>query len=160
MMKHDEFQFVKHNEYDVFNVLHDLYQEIPLTEMKERNKLFFPRVKISRAWWTPNDSFIDRKNIILVGGGSGISPYLSLLEESIRSVKGKENQFHFDSARVIFVARDGEQISWISNYLFHLIKTDISHPLLELYVYITLQTELKSIPSFLFWRAFLLIQNK
>lgn len=49
MMKHNEFQFVKHNEYDVFNMLHDLYQEIPLNEMSARNKLFFPKVKISRA---------------------------------------------------------------------------------------------------------------
>ena len=45
-------------------------------------------------------------------------------------------------------------------YIFHLINAEVSHPLLEVFVYITLQTELKSIPSFLFWRAFLLIQSK
>ena len=84
--------------------------------MKSRNKLFFPRVKISRACATPNDTFIDKKNVILVGGGSGIAPYLSLLEEAIRSVKGKYNKFNFESVKVIFLARDGEQISWISNY--------------------------------------------
>ena len=160
MMELYEFHFVKHNEYDVFNMLHDLYQEIPLYEMKSRNKKFFPRVKISRACATPNDTFIDKKNVILVGGGSGISPYLPLLEEAIRSAKGKDNNFHFESAKVIFLARDGEQISWISNYIFHLINAEISHPLLEVFVYITLQTELRSIPSFLFWRAFLLIQSK
>lgn len=65
-----------------------------------------------------------RKNIILVGAGSGISPYLPLLEDAIRSDKGKGNMFNFESVRIIFVARDGEQVSWISNYLFHIISSE------------------------------------
>ena len=157
MMKHDEFQFVKHNEYDVFNVLHDLYQEIPLTEMKERNKLFFPRVKISRAWATPNDTFIERKNVVMIGAGSGISPYLPLLEEVINNDEGNPSQYNFESARLIFVAREGEQISWVSNFLFHVMNSKWMIPSLEFNVYITLEKDVKTLPWFLFWRAFLLI---
>ena len=115
--------------------------------MKNRNKAFYPKIKIGRAWATPNDTFMNRKNIILIGAGSGISPYLPLLEEVIRFSQGKSSQFNFESARVIFVARDGEQISWISNYLFHLIKSDWSIPQVEFYVFITLHKELKSLNS-------------
>ena len=100
-----------------------------------------------------------RKNIILVGAGSGISPYLPLLEDAIRSDKGKGGLLDFESVRVIFVARDGEQVSWISNYLFHLICSDCVIPQFSLYVFITLNKELKTLPTFLFWRAFLLIQS-
>ena len=49
MMRFDEFRLDEHTEYDVFNVLHDLYQEMPIGEMHVRNKLFYPKVKISKA---------------------------------------------------------------------------------------------------------------
>ena len=160
MMKFDELSLANHNEYDVFNLLHDLHQEVPLKEMKTRNKSFYPRVRIGRAWSTPNDTFMHRKNVILVGAGSGISPYLPLLEDAIRSDKGKGSLFEFESVRVIFVARDGEQVSWISNYLFHLIESEWIIPQLQLYIFITLHKEVRSFPSFLFWRAFLLLQIK
>ena len=146
MMKFDELSLANHNEYDVFNLLHDLHQEVPLKEMKTRNKSFYPRVRIGRAWSTPNDKFMHRKNIILVGAGSGISPYLPLLEDAIRSDKGKGSLFDFESVRVIFVARDREQVSWISNYLFHLIESEWIIPQLQLYIFITLHKEVRSFP--------------
>lgn len=49
MMKYDELSLDSYNEYDVFNLLHDLHQEVPLKEMKDRNKSFYPRVRIGRA---------------------------------------------------------------------------------------------------------------
>ena len=58
MMKYNELGLNEYNEYDVFNLLHDLHQEVPLKEMRERNKHFYPRVKIGKAWATSNDSFI------------------------------------------------------------------------------------------------------
>ena len=157
MIEMDDFSSEKYDEYDVFNLLHDLHQELPFSSMKERNKLFYPQVKISRACSTPNDTFIDKKNVIMVGAGSGISPYLCFLEEVIRDDKGKTNQYDFESARLIFCAREGEQISWISNYLFHIINSPCMIPKLEFNIFITLEKNLKTLPSFLFWRAFLLI---
>ena len=157
MMKMNELEFEKFDDYEVFNLLHDLHQELPFREMKERNKFFYPHIKISKACSTPNDTFIDKKNVVMVGAGSGISPYLCLLEEVIRDDKGMKNQFNFESARLIFVARAGEQISWISNYLFHIMKTPWMIPKLEFNIFLTLEKDLKTLPSFLFWRAFLLI---
>ena len=156
-MKFDEFQVGDYSEYDIFNILHDLYQEIPLSEMQTRNKLFFPKVKISRAWATPNDTFISRKNVVMIGAGSGISPYLPLLEEVIKNDQGVSNMFQYESAKLIFVAREGEQISWVSNFLFHVLSSKWMIPTLEFNIYITLEKNLKTLPSFLFWRAFLLI---
>ena len=153
----EEFTNDKYEEYEVFNLLWDLHQEIMFIDKKERNKVFYPQVKISRACSTPNDTFIDKKNVIMVGAGSGISPYLPLLEEVIRDDRGKKNEFDFNSARLVFVARAGEQISWISNYLFHIINSPWVIPKLEFNIFLTLEKDLKTIPSFLFWRAFLLI---
>jgi len=157
MMKMNELEFENWSEYDLFNCLHDLHQELLFRDVKERNKLFYPKVKISLACSTPNDTFIDKKNIIMVGAGSGISPYLCLLEDVIRDDKGKKNEFNFDSAKLIFIARAGEQISWISNYLFHIINSPWMIPKLEFYIFLTLEKNLKTLPCFLFWRAFLLI---
>lgn len=160
MMKMGEINFDEYEQYDVFNTLHDLHQEIPLREVVTRNKMFYPKVKIGRACSTPNETFIERKNIILVGAGSGISPYLPLLEEVIRYDKGKSNAFEKETSRIIFIAREGEQISWVSNYLFHIISSQWILPSLELYIFITLNKDLKTLASFLFWRAFLLIQSQ
>ena len=124
MMKFDELGFTAYEEYDVFNLLHDLHQEIPMSEKKLRNRIYYPKVNISTAMATPNEAFIDKKNIVLIGAGSGISPYLPLVEEAMRRDEGKKNNFNFESARIVFVAREGEQISWISNYLFHIINLD------------------------------------
>ncbi|CAI2375561.1 unnamed protein product [Moneuplotes crassus] len=157
MMKMDTIDFKEHSIYDIFNLLHDFHQELPLKLFGERNKLFYPKIKISKACSTPNDTFIDKKNIILVGAGSGISPYLCLLEEVIRDEKGKKSKYNFDSARLIFVAREGEQISWISNYLFHILNSACFSSKLEFNIFVTLDKNLKTLPCFLFWRAFLLI---
>lgn len=146
MMIYDDIYTEDHNEYDVFNLLHDLYQEIPLHEMSARNRLFFPKVKISRACATPNDTFIKRKNVVMIGAGSGISPYLPLLEEVISNDEGNPNKFNFESARLIFVAREGEQISWVSNFLFHVMSSKCVIPSLEFSVFITLDKDVKTLP--------------
>lgn len=159
-MKMDELNFKEYENYDVFNTLNDLHQEVPMWEARNRNKLFYPKVRIGRACSTPNQTFMDRKDVILIGAGSGISPYLPLLEEAIRMDKGKSNKFDFDSVRLIFIAREGVQISWVSNYLFHVISSNCIMPKLELYIFITLNKNLKTLASFLFWRAFLLIQSQ
>ena len=160
MMKMSELNFTTYEQYDVFNILHDLHQEIQLKDVVTRNTLFYPKVRIGRACSTPNETFIERKDVILIGAGSGISPYLPLLEEVMRFDKGKSNALNYDTARLIFVAREGEQISWVSNYLFHIISINCVLPVLEFYIFITLNKEIKTLASFLFWRAFLLIQSQ
>ena len=61
MMKLEELNFTKFEEGDVFNLLHDLHEEIPLSEKRIRNRVFYPKVNISTAMATPNEAFIDRK---------------------------------------------------------------------------------------------------
>ena len=61
---------------------------------------------------------------------------------------------------MLFIAREGEQISWISNYLFNIFNNEYITKNLEFSIYITLQKNVKTLPSFLFWRAFLLIGRK
>jgi len=36
---------------------------------------------------------MERKNLILIGAGSGIAPFLPFLEEAMRMDKGKENSY-------------------------------------------------------------------
>jgi len=94
---------------------------------------------------------------VLIGAGSGIAPFLPLVEEIIRFDLGKTHKYNFNSATLIFIAREGEQVSWISNYLLHLLSTDFINSFLNIRIYITLKKNSENVPSFLFWRAFLLI---
>lgn len=100
---------------------------------------------------------MDKKNIVLIGAGSGIAPFLPLVEEIIRFDLGKTHKYNFNSATLIFIAREGDQVSWISNYLLHLLSTDFINSFLKIRIYITLKKNSENVPSFLFWRAFLLI---
>ena len=75
----------------------------------------------------------------------------------IRFDVGKSNNYRFNSATMIFIAREGEQVSWISNYLFHLISTNFVNKFFNIRIYITLKKNSETVPSFLFWRALLLI---
>lgn len=92
----------------------------------------------------------------MIGAGSGIAPYLPLLEEIIRFDNGKSNKYDFNSATLIFIAREGEQVSWISNYLFHFLSTDFINSYLKIKIYITLKKNSETVPSFLFWRSLVL----
>ena len=103
---------------------------------------------------------MDRRNIVLIGAGSGIAPYLPLLEEMIRFDTGKSHNYNFNSATLIFIAREGEQVSWISNYLFHLLSGDFVNSFLNIQIYITLKKNSETVPSFLFWRSLLLIYKR
>ncbi len=100
---------------------------------------------------------MDQKNVVLIGAGSGIAPFLPLVEEIIRFDLGKTHHYNFNSATLIFIAREGEQVSWISNYLLHLLSTDFINSFLNIRIFITLKKNSENVPSFLFWRAFLLI---
>ena len=112
---------------------------------------------MSKPITSPCETFMDKKNVVLVGAGSGIAPFLPLVDEIIRFDLGKTHNYNFNSATLIFIAREGEQVSWISTYLFHLMSTDFINSFLNIRIYITLQKDLETVPSFLFWRAFLLI---
>ena len=103
---------------------------------------------------------MDKKDIILIGAGSGIAPYLPLLDEIIRFDMGKKNRYNFNSATLIFMAREGEQISWISNYIFHIVSSDFINSFLKIKIFITLQKNSETAPSFLFWRSILQIYNR
>lgn len=112
---------------------------------------------MSRPIFSPSESFMDKKSIVMIGAGSGIAPFLPLVEEIIRFDLGKTHQYNFNTATLIFIAREGEQVSWISNYLLHMISTDYINTFLNIHIYITLKKNSETIPSFLFWRALLLI---
>jgi hypothetical protein len=73
---------------------------------------------------------------------------------------GKTSKYNFNSATLIFIAREGEQISWISNYIFHLLSTDFVNTFLNLRIFITLKKNNETVPSFLFWRAIMLTYRK
>ncbi|CAI2380621.1 unnamed protein product [Moneuplotes crassus] len=156
MMRMSELDIDTYEEKDVFNVLHDIYDEIKVKEMMNINKRYFLYANISRPITSACEAY-DNKNVVLVGAGSGIAPFLPLVDEIIRFDQGKSHSYDFKSATLVFIAREGEQVSWISNYILHLLSTDIVTSFFNIKIYITLKRNSETVPSFLFWRAFLLI---
>ena len=153
---------MNYEEFDLFNLLHDVHQSMPLKLKKEHNSKLYPKVIVSNACPTPTENWVDRENLLLIGAGSGIAPFLPILDEAIRAERGKDgNLFEQEKAPksvfLVFIAREGEQISWVSNYIFHLLSSECLIPQFDFYIYITMQKNCETLPSFLFWRALLLI---
>lgn len=153
----DELQLDRYDQKEVFNLLHDVYSEIRIKHMMDINHQHFLYANLSRPVTSASESLMSKKNVILVGAGSGIAPYLPLLEEIFKYDRGKTNQYKFKNATLVFIAREGEQVSWISNYVFHILSCDSMSAFLNIRIYITLEKNSETIPSFLFWRALLLI---
>ena len=93
------------------------------TELWVFNHGLFPKIHISRPITSPAESAIYHKNLILIGMGSGIAPYLSLVEEQsnllddICQLNKKKTVRAFNWAHIIFVVWSNDEISWISHYL-------------------------------------------
>lgn len=121
VMRMDELNIDTYSEKEVFNLLHDIYAEIKIKHMMKLNKRFYLHANISLPIMSPSESFMTKKNVILIGAGSGIAPYLPLFEEIIRLDKGKNHQYNFRNVILVFIAREGEQVSWVSTYLLHLL---------------------------------------
>jgi hypothetical protein len=83
-MKFNQLEIKGYNERGIFNLLHDIYQELPIKEASVVNKIYYPKMYVTLPISSPSCSFIDRKNVILVGAGSGIAPFLPLLEEIVK----------------------------------------------------------------------------
>lgn len=61
---------------------------------------------------------------------------------------------NYETAHLIFISRDAEQLTWLSPYLDQIMGNDDVSSKLQLHVYLTCKKKVDTLPSFLFWRAF------
>ena len=134
-----EFDKNKYSEKEIFNLLHDIYGEIRIKQMMDLNQHHYLHANMTLPITSPSESLMTKKNVILIGAGSGIAPYLPVLDEIMRFDQGKAHEYDFTNATLIFIAREGEQVSWISNYLFHLLSCDFINSFLHIRIFITLK---------------------
>ena len=107
----------------------------------------------------------------MVGAGSGIAPFLAFLDDQQIKAEGgrmregdlaksyREEYALWEKAHLILTSRDADQFSWMSPYLDRIMSNDKISNKVELHLYLT-STKCNTLSSFLFWRAFLLKQNK
>jgi predicted ferric reductase len=138
----------------------------------ENNKKAFPKIYVSRPISAPAEMAALRKNLILIGAGSGIAPFLAFLDDQQILVRGgckagkskKENYrpdyASYEKAHLIFISRDADQLSWLSPYLDQIMDNEDVSMKLELHVYLTCKKKIDTLASFLFWRAFNIRENK
>jgi hypothetical protein len=140
-------------------------------EVIKRNKVIFPKVYVSKPVSAPAEMAAKRRRIILIGAGSGIAPFLAFLDDQQVKAEGgrmkdgelaksyKEEYRSTEKAHLILTSRDADQFSWLSPYLDRIMQKDSLSDKVELHLYLT-STNCESLPSFLFWRSFLLREQK
>lgn len=140
-------------------------------EVIKRNKVIFPKVYVSKPVSAPAEMAAKRRRIILIGAGSGIAPFLAFLDDQQVKAEGgrmrdgelaksyKEEYKSTEKAHLILTSRDADQFSWLSPYLDRIMQKDALNDKVELHLYLT-STTCNTLPSFLFWRAFLLREQK
>ena len=140
-------------------------------EIVQRNRVIFPKCYISKAVSAPAEMAQRRRRIILIGAGSGIAPFLALLDDQQVAAEGGrmrdgqlaksyiEEYRSTEKAHLILTSRDADQFSWLSPFIDKIMKSDMNTDKVELHLYLT-STKCNTLPSFLFWRAFLLREQK
>ena len=135
------------------------------------NKAIFPKIYVSDAISAPAEMATQRKRIAMIGAGSGIAPFLAFLDDQqIKAEGGRKNdgvlaksykeEFRgCKNAHLILASRDADQFTWISPYLDRIMRKDVIFDKIQLHLYLT-STKCNTLPSFLFWRAFLLRERK
>ncbi|CAI2386301.1 unnamed protein product [Moneuplotes crassus] len=136
-------------------------------ESISQNKKLYPRINVSRAVSAPAEMAARRKRIILIGAGSGIAPFLAFLDDQQIAAEGgrktvgggvsktyKEEFRSTEKAHLILTSRDADQFSWLSPYIDRIMNSQSFSDKVHLHLYLT-STKCNSLPSFLFWRAFL-----
>ncbi|CAI2386629.1 unnamed protein product [Moneuplotes crassus] len=136
-------------------------------ESIRQNKKLYPRINVSRAVSAPAEMAARRKRIILIGAGSGIAPFLAFLDDQQIAAEGgrktvggdvsqiyKEEFRSTEKAHLILTSRDADQFSWLSPYIDRIMSSKKFSDKVHLHLYLT-STKCNSLPSFLFWRAFL-----
>lgn len=90
-----------------------------------------------------------RKNLIFIGAGSGIAPFLAFLDDQQILVRGgckssgkTESEFipdfsRYEKAHLIFISRDADQLSWLSPYLDQIMDNEEISMKFELHVFLT-----------------------
>jgi hypothetical protein len=149
-----------------------MQMQMEITEdVLKRNKVIFPKVFVSKSVSAPAEMAQRRKRIILIGAGSGIAPFLALLDDQQVAAEGGrkrdgelaksyiEEYKHTDKAHLILTSRDADQFSWLSPYMDRILSEDAISDKIVLHLYLT-STKCNTLPSFLFWRAFLLREQK
>lgn len=135
-------------------------------DLVENNKKLFPKIYVSRPISAPAEMAALRRNLIFIGAGSGIAPFLAFLDDQqilarggCPSMKDRAKTYRpdystYEKAHLIFISRDADQLSWLSPYLDQIMDNEDISDKFELHVYLTCKKKIDTLPSFLFWRAF------
>ena len=179
----DKFYGIKAQEYDeqVGKLVDFQYQEDlrsylmemsidPNEETVKRNTKLYPKVFISKAISAPAETAVNRRRLILIGAGSGIAPFLAMLDDQQHAAQGRisrrdgvsedfvEEFKYTEKAHLVFISRDADQFSWLSPYIDKIMASRSFNRKLVLHLYLT-RVKYTSIPTFLFWRAFMMRQR-
>ena len=92
-----------------------------------------------------------KKNVVLIGAGVGITPYLAFL----RTLPVQNSRATF-----VFICREPALMRWISLSFKERNITIRQRRKIKIVLYLTRRKETHSLATFLFWRAFLALKKK
>lgn len=204
--------FIVENNLDIKNNknFHNLYYDFLLNEeeiakivAKPKGNLIeipkFIKLGLYGPISAPAVGSLNKKNVIFIGSGVGISPYLVFLDEYLQILKktripknidkerqilmkitnnskigseinysklGIKNHPHnkniksffedFEKIGFYYVARNLDQLTWISYYIHKLYKYGYDSEKLDIKLFLTTKPpkKIKNLEDFLFWRAY------
>ena len=103
LLKVDKLSIEGFDENAIFRVLSDIEHNELENKIFDKRKIYYPILHLSRAVTAAAESAIYRRNVILIGAGSGISPYLSFIEQLVFFDSAKQTKDSFGKAHVVFV---------------------------------------------------------
>lgn len=109
------------------------------------------KLNLSGPFGAPCQSAAYKENVILIGAGIGITPYLAFLRTLPPQIK---------HVSFVFICREPELMRWISLSLKEKRFTIEQQRRIKIALFLTRRKETHCLATFLFWRAFLALKKK
>jgi len=103
---------------------------------EEEGRIALPKVRIDGPYGTASGDVFMYSHVILVGGGIGVTPFVSVLKSIAHRVRF-ENKCSLQGVHFIWVAKSQENFEWFIPILADMMEHEELHGFLKVSVYLT-----------------------
>ncbi|CAE7159888.1 RBOHF [Symbiodinium pilosum] len=112
-----------------------------------------PRLALDGPFTAPTQSALDKRVLVAVGAGVGVTPFISLLSTLVSELVSESKQHRLVEAHFYWMTRDPMEFVFAWQILRKWLRHDILQSKIFIHLYTTAPTPGQNLPAFLFHEA-------
>ena len=119
-----------------------------------------PRLALDGPFTAPTQSALDKRVLVAVGAGVGVTPFISLLSTLVSELVSESKQHRLVEAHFYWMTRDPMEFVFAWQILRKWLRHDILQSKIFIHLYTTAPTPGQNLPAFLFHEAVKRLEGK